>query len=139
MSEDRLLKAIELGSRPQAELSVERQHGVAIGLQGGPLATRAVQSQHQLGAEALPQRVVCDQALELAHQLHSATKRKLGLDPVFDGSGPQVFEPGDLRRRKGLKRDIGERRAAPLLERQAQPPSSALGPACHQRPATLFA
>ena len=103
MREDRLLEPLQLRSRTHAELGVERQHRVAVRIERLPLATCAVEGQHQLGAKALAQRIPGDEPLELADELRPAAKRELGLDPVLDGAGPQLFETGDLGWREGLQ------------------------------------
>ena len=139
MREDRLLQALELGPRTQAELGVERPHRIAVGVQRLALAPGAIQGQHQLGTQALPQRLPRHKRLELAHELDPATKREVGLDAVLDRGGPQLLEAGDLGRREGLERHIGQRRAAPLLERRAQPRRRALGSAGRQRPPAVLA
>ena len=117
--EDRPLQVLEFGSRTQAELGVERPHGIAVDTQGLPLAPGAIKGQHQLRPQPLPQRLPPHKRLELAHQLHPATRREVGLDAVLNSGRPQLLEAGDLGRREGLEGHIGQRRATPLLERRA--------------------
>ena len=139
MHEDRLLQAPELGPRTQAELGVERAHRIAVGVQRLSLASGAIQAQHQLGTQALPQRLPRHKRLELADELYPATKREVGLYAVLDRGGPHLLETGDFGRRERLERHIGQRRPAPLLERRAQPRRRALGSAGRQRPPTFLA
>jgi hypothetical protein len=54
---------------------------------------------------------------ELGRQLTVPSELELRLDPLLDGFEPQPFQPGDLGRREGLVRELGERRSAPELER----------------------
>src|SRR5205085_12634652 len=90
------------------------------------LPSRPVEREHQLRTKSLPQRVLLDERLELADERPMPTERQLGLEAVFERREPQFFEARYLRLRERLERDVGERLAAPELERLSQPRRSLL-------------
>ena len=91
-----------------------------VGLQRLRLAPRAIQGQHQLAAQPLPQRVVCDQIAQLAHELPGATHREIGVHAVFDRGETELLEPRDHRLRERLIGKIRQWRTPPDLQRLAQ-------------------
>src|SRR5437763_11804847 len=53
-------------------------------------------------------------------------KSEVSLDPGLDGGHPDLLEPGDLRLRKALIREVRQRRPAPQAQRRPQPRASFL-------------
>ena len=84
------------------------------------LSPRAVESQHQLCASPLAQRLRPDKRLELGHELGVAAEGEVGFDPILQGGKPQLLEPGDLGLRELLVPEVRERRSAPDRKRNAQ-------------------
>ena len=84
--------------------------------------SRAVEGEHQLGAEALPERVLADQQLELGDELGTRAEREIRLDPLLQGLDPELLEPRDLGLRPGLVGELGQRRPSPERERLPQHP-----------------
>ncbi len=59
--------------------------------------------------------------LELAHELGVAAAGEIGVDPVLERADPHVLEPSDRGPRERLRGEVGQRGAAPELERGAEP------------------
>ena len=73
-----------------------------------------------MAPQALPQRVLGHEALELRHELDVASQREVRLDPSLDGDEPKLLEAHDRRLGEGLVGEVVERRPAPELERLVQ-------------------
>jgi hypothetical protein len=84
------------------------------------LAPGAIEREHQLGAQALSQRLAGDQRLELADELAMPSVREIQVDHRFGGGEPQLLQAPDLGRGERLVRDVGQRRSAPERERVAR-------------------
>jgi hypothetical protein len=111
--------ALELPQR-QRRLDPERLHEraprIAVRLQRICLPPRAVQREHQLGTQPLPQRVLADEQLELADQLGAPAEREIALDPLLQRLQPKPVEPLDLGLRPALVGELGQRRPSPERE-----------------------
>ena len=103
--------------RLQAELFQQQLPDLAVGLQGVGLAAGAVQGEHELAAEPLAQRLVGDQALELADQLGPGAEGQVGLDPLLHADQPQLLQPGDLGLGERLVAEVGQGRPPPQGQR----------------------
>ena len=99
----------------------QRAAGVVVGGQRIGLATRAVEGHHQLLAQPLAQRLPPDQLLKLCDQLGVPPELELRFDSFLDRRAAQLLQPARLRLREGLVGEIGERWAAPQVERGRQP------------------
>src|SRR4029450_1194095 len=77
------------------------------------LARAGIERAHQLRAQALTQRMLGNQRLELRDQLVVAPGGELGLDPLFESGQPQLLEALDVQPGKRLELQIGQRPAAP--------------------------
>ena len=97
------------------------------------LPARAVEREHQLAAQALTQRVLPNERLELAHQASVIPERQLGLDPLLDGDEAQLFQSRNLRLGEPLVRELSQRRAAPQAQRLPQLGSRAPGITARER------
>jgi hypothetical protein len=115
--------------QPLVALAVD---GERLGLPVAP-----VQRQHELSAEPLPQRVIRDERLELTHDLGVAAELEVGVDPRLDRGHAQLLEPGDLRLRERLVREVRQRPAAPQRQGVAQVQGRLLRRAAVERPAAL--
>lgn len=80
------------------------------------LAVGAIEREHQLGAESLPQRVGGDQVLELRKHLAVTAERELRLDVVLDRRSTELFEPPDRIFREALVANVRQRRSAPQAD-----------------------
>ena len=84
------------------------------------LAAAAVQREHALGVQALAQRLLRDDRVDLGEDLELAAGREVGVDRELERPQPQLLEPADLGGRERLVGDVIERRAAPQRERLAR-------------------
>ena len=121
LAQDRRLQALKQRARHEAELLVEGLARLPIDLERVRLATGAVESEHQLPAQPLAQRVVPDQGLELRHQVGCAAEREIRHEALLDRVQPQLLEARDLGLSEGVVGEVDERRAPPQLERRAEP------------------
>ena len=83
--EDLRLEPLELGSRLDAQLLDEPVSSLLIRLESLRLAARAIESEHQLPARGLAQRVLAHERLELPDDVAVATELEVGLDPFLEG------------------------------------------------------
>ena len=120
MGEDRLFELPERGRRLEPKLVDQCHPSSAVGLQCLGLAPAAVEGQDQLAAQALTQRMLRHERLELADQLCVPSTGQIGVDAVFEQRKLKLLEPADLRLRKRLEREFRKRRAAPQLKGRSQ-------------------
>ena len=85
LAEDGCLQALKRPARGEAELLVEGLAGLPVDLEGVSLAPGAVEGEHELSAQALTQRVVSDQGLELPDQVGRLAQGEVRLDALLDG------------------------------------------------------
>jgi hypothetical protein len=97
LTQDGLLQPSQFGSGLDAELVVQQPPGGPVDLQRLGLAAAAVQGQHQLGAEPLPQRLLLDQAVELTGQLAMQAETQLGVDAGLQGAQALVLQPRQVQ------------------------------------------
>ena len=81
------------------------------------VAPRAVEREHELGAQALAQRLLPGQRLELAHELGMAAEREVGVDPSLQAGQAELLQAGDLGLGEGLVAEVGEGLATPERQR----------------------
>ena len=91
--ENRALELPERERRLDAERLHERAPRIAIRRERVRLPSRAVEGEHELGAEALPERVLADQQLELGDELGARAQREIGLDALLERLEPKLLEP----------------------------------------------
>ena len=113
MVEDLTLEALEARARLEAELFRERAPPILVRAQRLRLAARAIESEHELPARALPERLVGHERLQLDDEFVVAPEVEARLDALLLGREPQLLEAGDLGLREVLVPELGERRAAP--------------------------
>ena len=140
LPKDRPLQLLERRARIDPELVDEGPARFLVGVQRLGLPTRPVQRSHQIHPQALAERVLGDECLELPDQLVLAPEREVGVDPQLQRCQPDLLEPGDGRLREALVGEVRERRAPPQRQRVAQPlrrigrqaPSEQAPPLVHQ-------
>ncbi len=84
------------------------------------LAVGAVEGEHELAPEPLPQRMPSDERLQLADELSVAAEREVGLDALFERRQLQLVQARDLALCERLVGEVGQGRAPPEGERPAQ-------------------
>ena len=95
-----------------AELLVQLAAEVLVAGKGLRLAAGAVEGEHLLPVEPLPQGVTAQQGVELTNELGVATAREVGLDPLLDCCQAELLDAGALHLGERLL-ELGERRSAP--------------------------
>ena len=120
LGEHGLLDLPQRGPRVDAELLGQDRARPLVRAQRVGLTARPVQRGHELGPEALAERILLHQRFELTDQLRVPAEQQVGVDAVFDCREPRLFESGDHRSREGVVREVDECGAAPQCERVAQ-------------------
>ena len=116
--ENRLVQLTQPRARLDAELVDQRAARRAVGLERVRLAPGPVQGHQQLPAQALAQRLLVDERLELGDELRTAAEREVGVDAVLERREPQLLQPPDL----GLEeRLVGRDRRAAARARARAP------------------
>ena len=128
LAQNRLLELLERRARIDAELLDERAARVPVDVERLRLPPRAVEREHELGAEALAERVGGDELLQLADDVRMPAEGEIRLDPALERGQAQLLEARDRRLRERLVGEVGERRPAP--EARASRSVSAAAAAC---------
>ena len=134
LPKDRALELPKPRSGLDPQLLGQRLAGVPVDRKGLGLSPGTIQRHHQLASQALSERVLGDQRLQLRHQLTVAPERQVGLDPLLDRHQPELLQGGDLPLGEGLVGELGQGRPAP----QAQRPAKARRPLGRRGPARLL-
>ena len=79
-----------------------------------------VERGHLQPAEALVERVLAHERVELGGDRRGGSERQVGLDAVAEAGEAELLEPRDLRLGEARVADVRERRAAPELQRPAE-------------------
>ena len=61
--------------------------------------------------------MLCDELLELAHQLSVSAERQIDIDPLFERDQPQILEPRNRRLRRTSRGRTRRAPPAPEVER----------------------
>ncbi len=117
--EDRPLEPAQLLTGLEPELLVEQPAAGLIDGERVRLAPAPVEGDHQLAAEALPQRMPADEPLQLRDELGVPAELEIGVDALLECGNALLFEAGALGARERCV-ELGERRPAPERERLAE-------------------
>ena len=122
LPQDPLVEPGEVGRGIHPELVGQDVSGSLEGAQRFGLAVGPVVGQHEEAPQALPQRVVGEQHLQLADGPALATGREQCFHPVLLGLQPEVVEPGRRGGQRGLVTAAGQRRSTPQRQRILENP-----------------
>ncbi len=111
--EDPAVKRAQLVARFDPELLDERPPHLTVGGERVRLPARAVEREHELGAEVLAEGMLRDQLLELGDQLAGSPEREVGLETILQRSEAKLLQAPDLGRDGVLVEDVLERFASP--------------------------
>jgi hypothetical protein len=103
-----------------AELAGEQIAHAPVGGQCFRLPAAAVQRQHQLAVQPLPQRMPGGQLFQLGGERVVPAQRQVGVDPGLQRGQPQLLQPGRLGPGERIAVQVGQYRAAPQTQRLAQ-------------------
>ena len=106
-----------------------------VGVQSLRLPARAVEREHELAAQALRQRVLGDQTLELADELAVPAEGEIRVDAILERGEVKLRQPADLALSPRLVGELGEGRAAPE-PRASRRLCAAAGGSARARPVT---
>ena len=106
-------------ARVQAELLGQQRAGGLEGAEGLGLTTAAVERDHPLGEEVLPQGVGGAEGLELGHDVGVAAELELGVDARFEEGEAQLGQAGALHEHDRQVAEVGQGIAPPAGQRLA--------------------
>src|SRR5262249_46361908 len=116
----RRVDLLEPRARLDAELIDERAARLVVALERVRLTAGAVEREHQLAPQPLPERELIDERLEFADEVAGAAQLAACVDAVLDGVGAELLQPPDLVLRERLEREVCEGRSAPERQRLAE-------------------
>ena len=134
VAQDLQLELLQRRPRLQAELLDQRPAPSLKRVQRVGLPAAAIQRQHQLTAQPLPEHVLGDHRLQLRHQLEMAAARQIGVDPILQRRQPQLLQTRDLALRQRLALQIGQRLPPPQRQRITQTGRAITGIPARTRP-----
>src|SRR6202042_407010 len=100
--QERDLELLQPWARVKPELLRQRAPELLVDLQRFCLAVRAVQREHELPPDPLPERVLLHQRGQLANNVALAAERKIRLDALLQGAQMEILELRYRRLREGL-------------------------------------
>jgi hypothetical protein len=86
-------------------------------VEGVGLATGAVEGEHQLAAQALAERVLGDELLQLGNDLILVARREVGSEPLLEYGKLQLLKPSYLGPGERLVSKVRKRIPTPDRER----------------------
>ena len=113
LDQDRALQLLQGRARLDPELVDEQPARLLVHLQRLRLTAGAVESEHQLPAQALAQGMRGDERPHLSNELCTASGREVGLDSLLEAGQSELVEPRDLDVSERVVRELRERRTAP--------------------------
>ena len=119
LREDLAVELLQLRTRFESELVDKRAADRSVVLERFCLTARAVERQHQLAVDTLPQRIRGRELLQLRDELAVAAERELGVESLLERRQPQLLQTRDLR--------LGKRLVAEVLQRLATEQRQRLG------------
>ena len=120
VGEDRCVQALQRLAGVDAEFAGEQFADPLVGGERVGLPAAAVQRQHELAVQPLPQRMPGGQLLQLGDERVVPAERQVGVDPGLQNGEPQFLQPGGLGPGEGVVGQVGQHRAAPQIQRLAQ-------------------
>ena len=120
MLEDLPLELAQPRPRIEPQLAGEPLPGRGEDRQRIGVPSRSIESEHQLPDQALSQRVLAHELLELWHETRALAACEVGVDPLLDSEQTALFELLDRTRGDRLVLQVRQCRAAPDRERVAQ-------------------
>ena len=120
LPQDRPLELLQGRRRLDAERLDELAARAPVGLERIRLPAGAVEGEHQLRPEALAIGVLAHELLELGHERVVPPAGEVGVQPPLERAEPQLLEAAALVAGERKLAEVGQRRAAPELERRGE-------------------
>ena len=117
----RLLEPPQLLARLQPELLLEKPARSTVGSECVGLTLTAVEREHELAPESLPERMLGDVAFEFAHELGVEPELELRIDPPLDCADTKLLETPALPPKRLDVADVGKRAATPERKSLSKP------------------
>jgi hypothetical protein len=111
--EDHALEPPQLRSGLDSELVHQHLTALPHRLERLRLPSRTVQRDHQLSAQTLAQRVLCDERLQFADQVLGTSPGQLCGHPLLDRLYTQLLQARDLALGELIEAIVGQRLATP--------------------------
>ena len=108
MGEDGRVQVPQRFPGVDAELAGEQVAGTPVGGERLGLPAAAIQRQHELAVQPLPQRMLGDQVLQLAGERVVPAKRQVSIDPRLQRGEPEFFQAGCLGPDERVVGQIGQ-------------------------------
>ena len=115
--EDRLLESPQVGAGLERQLRREHPPRLMERLERVGLAAAAVQREHQLPPQPLPERVLLERLTNRGDDVVVIAQRERGLELLFESVDSKRLESPRLRAEPGGVGEPMQRRAAPELQR----------------------
>ena len=123
LAQHRLLKLAQFLTRLQPQLLGQHRPGAVVGRQRLRLTLAAIQRQHQQAPQSLADRMLGDQAFQLACHLRVPPQPEIGFHAAFQHDQPKLLQPRAFQREGFHVGHVRERTAAPQPQRLPEPAS----------------
>ena len=120
--EDPPLEPLQLRRRLDPQAIDQRRPGLAVGAQRLRLPARAIQGEHVHRLEALPERVLDGQGVELVDDVAVTASPQIGVEARLDRREAELGQARGLGVEQAVRLDVGVRAAPPHRQGLAQPP-----------------
>ena len=120
MPQDRLLEPLQGLAGLDSQLVHQVVPRLLVGVEGVCLTVGAVEGEHLLGAQTLPERMLPDEHLQLTEHLLVTTLGEIAIDPVHEHGQSQLVELHHFVPSERLESQPGQRGTAPERERLLQ-------------------
>ena len=127
LGEDHPLEFAQLRARLEPQFLDQQTPARAHHLERVRLTPGAVEREHQLPAQTLPQRVLGDERAQLADEVDGLPAGEPGRQPLLDRLQAQLLQALDLALRELVEAMIGQRRPTPQRERRLEIGRAAVG------------
>jgi hypothetical protein len=138
MAQDRALQLLQTRAGLDPELLAECPPRAPVRLERLCLTTTPVESEHQLGAQALPVGMRRNERLELGDERVLASQDEVGFDPGLERCQSELLETGDLGLSEGLEGEVCECGSPPEREGIPKRQRSTFGLTARELPPTAL-
>ena len=116
LAEDGALERSQLLARVETEALGEERARAVVRRERLRLALGVVEREHQLAPQALAERLLGNETLQLGDERSVTAERQLRIDSLLEGDEPKLVQPASLVRDDATVANVRERRAAPQRE-----------------------